>query len=234
MKIQIVCRDAEEAKFCCDNGVDSIGLPVGQKHFSKDFISKTKAKAIIKLLPPFCTATMITHLESAQEIVDIAKFCGFSCIQLHSYISESEVKKIKAALPYVKILRLVHIDENGKILNKLSKNFIGDAIFTDSINLQTNQFGGTGKTHNFDCDAEIVKTANKPVMIAGGLNAQNVAQIIAKVKPWGVDSNSGCATNYKLDKQKTLAFINAVRATDACTLQKSSSTKYENRCQWKN
>ena len=124
MKIQIVCRDAEEAKFCCDNGVDSIGLPVGQKYFSKDFISKTKAKAIIKLLPPFCTATMITHLESAQEIVDIAKFCGFSCIQLHSYISESEVKKIKAALPYVKILRLMHIDENGKILSAMQFSLI--------------------------------------------------------------------------------------------------------------
>lgn len=214
MKIQIVCRDIEEAKFCCENGVSSIGLLVGQMHFSKEFISKEQAREIVKIIPPFCTATMITHLESADEIIKIIKFAGFTAVQLHSYIVESEVKKIKDALPYVKIIRLVHIDESGKILNKLDKNFIGDAIFTDSINKKENKFGGTGKVHNYKTDAEIVKNSKLPVIIAGGLNSQNVKDIILKVKPWGVDSNSGCATNYKLDKEKTIKFIKAVQTAE--------------------
>lgn len=211
MKIQIVCRDIEEAKFCCENGVSSIGLLVGQKHFSKEFISKEQAREIVKIIPPFCTATMITHLESADEIIKIIKFAGFTTVQLHSYLSEGEVKKIKNALPYVKILRLVHIGSDGKILNNLDENFIGDAIFTDSLNAKENRVGGTGLLHDYNTDAEIVKNSKVPVIIAGGLNSQNVKDIILKVKPWGVDCNSGCATNNVLDRAKTLAFVKAVR-----------------------
>lgn len=211
MKIQIVCRDIEEAKFCFENDVDSVGLLVGQMHNGAGFMSAERAKKIVEACPPFCTATMITHLESADEIIKIIKFAGFTAVQLHSYIVESEVKKIKDALPYVKILRLVHIGSDGKILNHLDENFIGDAIFTDSLNAKENRVGGTGKVHNYKTDAEIVKNSKLPVIIAGGLNSQNVKDIILKVKPWGVDCNSGCATNNKLDRAKTLAFVKAVR-----------------------
>lgn len=102
----------------------------------------------------------------------------------------------------------MHISEDGKILNELENNFIGDCLFLDSINTKTNQFGGTGLVHDWNKSAEIVKQSKLPVILAGGLNPNNVAQAIHIVKPYGVDTNSGCkANNGYRDEEATKAFI---------------------------
>ena len=134
-------RNASDALMCVKHGVDIIGLLVGQAHTSDDFISKKLAREIKEALPEDVKTTLITHLENAKDIIEIASFIDVDYIQLHSYIDEGEVAKIREALPNKKLLRLVHIDENGKILNDLSKIKIVDFYFTDSINIKTNQVG---------------------------------------------------------------------------------------------
>lgn len=208
MVIQIAgINNVEDALFCANNGVDIIGLLVGQKHASKEFISKELALKIKKALPQETKTTLITHLEDANEIVDIAKFIGVDFIQLHSYIVESEVEKIHLALPKIKLIRLIHID-NGKVINDISKIKYVDFYFTDSINLKTNQFGGTGLTHDYSVDKKLVETLNKPVFVAGGLTPKNVAKVIKLCHPYGVDVNTGCrSTIGHKDKEKVRAFV---------------------------
>lgn len=209
MNIQMAgIRNVEDALMCVECGVNIIGLLVGQMHTSDDFITKEKAKEIKHALPKKIKTTLITHLESSDEIVEIASFVGVDYIQLHSYINEQEVEKIKNILPKVKLLRLIHIDEKGKILNDLSKMKFVDFYFTDSINLKTNQVGGTGLVHNIETDKHLVETLDKPVFIAGGLTPENVADAVRYCKPYGVDVNSGCrAINGGRDKQKVKKFV---------------------------
>ena len=209
MRVQIAgIKTIEDALMCVKYDCDAIGLLVGRSHNSDDFISVSKAKEIIEQLPPFISSVIITHLEDSKEIINILKETKANTLQLHSYIKESEVKKIKEELPYIKILRLIHISEDGKILNELEKDFIGDCLFLDSINTKTNQFGGTGLVHDWNKSAEIVAKSKLPVILAGGLNPNNVAQAIKIVKPYGVDTNSGCKANdgYR-DEEATRAFI---------------------------
>ena len=150
MKVQIAgIRTVVDAKMCAECGVDIIGLLVGQRHESFEFISKELAREMKQALPHGTETTLITHLEEADEIIDIAKFIGVNYVQLHSYIVESEVEKIHNALPKVKLIRLIHISSDGKILNDISKIKYVDYYFTDSINVKTNQVGGTGLTHDF-------------------------------------------------------------------------------------
>lgn len=199
--------NVEDAVFCAQNGVDIIGLLVGQVHNSNEFISKQSAKEIKDALPPSTLTTLITHLEDADKIIDIAKYVDVDYIQLHSYIMESEVEKIKKALPDKKLLRLIHID-NGKILNDISRFKYVDFYFTDSINKKTNQFGGTGLMHDWSVDKKLIQSLDKPVFIAGGLNPDNVAQIIEYCKPYGVDVNSGCrAEKGGRDFEKVKLFV---------------------------
>ena len=199
--------NVEDAVFCAQNGVDIIGLLVGQVHNSNEFISKQSAKEIKEALPPSTLTTLITHLEDADKIIDIAKYVDVDYIQLHSYIMESEVEKIKKALPDKKLLRLIHID-NGKILNDISHFKYVDFYFTDSINKKTNQFGGTGLMHDWSVDKKLIQSLDKPVFIAGGLNPDNVAQIIEYCKPYGVDVNSGCrAEKGGRDFEKVKLFV---------------------------
>lgn len=211
IKIQIAgIRSVDDALECVKNGVDAIGLLVGQSRNSEDFISRELAREIVKALPPYQVSTLITHLEDADELIELINFIGVNCVQLHSYISETEVAKINKTLPNVKIIRLIHVSD-GEVTD-YSKMKIADAFFTDSINKKTNQFGGTGLTHDFNQDKKLSKILSKPLIIAGGLNSDNVIGIIKKVKPYGVDTNSGCkGKNGKMDYKKLKQFCDAVR-----------------------
>ena len=209
MHIQMAgIRNKEDALMCVNHGVDIIGLLVGQAHTSDDFISKEKAKEIKEALPNNVKTTLITHLEKAEDIVEIASFIDVDYIQLHSHLDENEVVKIREKLPNKKLLRLVHIGEDGAILNDISKIKIVDFYFTDSINTKTNQVGGTGLVHNIETDKKLVETLDKPVFIAGGLNPENVADAVKFCKPYGVDVNSGCrAKDGSRDEEKVKNFV---------------------------
>lgn len=209
MIVQIAgIRNVDDAVMCAKAGADIIGLLVGQKHNSFEFISKELAREIKLALPKGTKTTLITHLEDCEQIVDIAKFVGVDFVQLHSKIDEKQVEKIKKALPNVKIIRVIHIAKDGTILTDYHKMKIVDFFFTDSINQETNQVGGTGLEHNRETDKFLVETLAKPVFIAGGLNASNVAEAIEFCHPYAVDVNSGCrgADGFR-DKAKVEAFI---------------------------
>lgn len=209
MNIQMAgIRNVNDALMCVDCGVNIIGLLVGQAHTSDDFISKELARDIKLALPSGVLTTLITHLEKAEEIIPIAKYIDVDYIQLHSHLPESEVKLIREALPNKKLLRLIHIGSDGTLLNDINTIKYVDYYFTDSINLKTNQVGGTGLTHNLDTDKMLVDTLDKPVFIAGGLNPDNVADAVKYCKPYGVDVNSGCrADDGSRDRAKVLAFV---------------------------
>ena len=216
MNIQMAgVRNKEDALMCVEAGVNIIGLLVGQKHFSDDFITKEQAREIKLALPNNVITTLITHLTDANEIIEIAEFIDVDYIQLHSNIDESEVLKIRNALPQKKLLRLVHISENGDLLTDISKFKYVDFYFTDSINVKTNQVGGTGLTHNLEADKKLIETLDEPVFIAGGLTPENVGEAIKFCKPYGVDVNSGCrAKDGSRDKEKVQSFV--LNAKNAC------------------
>ena len=209
MNIQMAgIRNVKDALMCVECGVNIIGLLVGQNHTSDDFISKEVAKDIKLSLPSGIITTLITHLETAKEIIEIARFIDVDYIQLHSHLPEGEVEIIRQELPDKKLLRLIHIDTDGKILNNIENIKYVDFYFTDSINTKTNQVGGTGLTHNLNTDKLLIEKLNKPVFIAGGLTPKNVKQAIEMCKPYGVDVNSGCrASDGSRDKQKVLEFV---------------------------
>jgi len=209
MKVQIVVKTKEEAMFCFKNDADAVAVIVRPMHTCNDAMTAELAREIIAATPPFCCSTLLTHLEESKEIIEILKITYATCIQLHSYIKEAEVRKIKEAFPYLKIIRLIHIDVTGKPLNKLPKDFIGDAIFLDSINKKTDQFGGTGLVHNWKKSAQIVEESKVPVCIGGGLTPENVREAIRVVKPYCVDVNTGCkGSNGLRDYGKVVDFIN--------------------------
>ncbi len=184
VKIKICgIKNKEDALLCVNNGANAIEMLVGQKHFSTDFISKEIAKEIVDVLPPFCSSVIVTHSEVADEIISICKFVNNTTIQLHSIINEDEVKKIKESLPYIKLIRLIHILRDGDIITDYKSMKYADAYLLDSFNLKTNQVGGTGLTHNWNSSKNLIQELNKPVILAGGLNPYNIVDAINIVNP---------------------------------------------------
>ena len=74
--------------------------------------------------------------------------------------------------------------------------------------------GGTGQTCDWEKAKALVKAVEKPILLAGGLTPDNVAEAIEQVKPWGVDVSSGVETEPGVkDIAKVAAFIAACRAS---------------------
>ena len=209
MKVKICAnKSIEDAQICFDAGADIIGILVGQKHNSSDFVNKETAKEICDFVNSKCDVSLVTHLTDADEIIDLTKYIGNNIIQLHSKIEEVEVEKIVKALPDVKLVRLIHISLDGTVATNIKKFKYADFYLLDSFNNKTNQVGGTGLTHNLEADKKLIETLNKPVFIAGGLNPKNVKEAIKICNPYGVDVNSGCrAKDGSRDKQKVIEFV---------------------------
>ena len=208
MKVKICAnKSIHDAESCLLAGADIIGVLVGQKHASNDFIDKQTAKEITQYVNGRCDISLVTHLKDANKIINLTKYIGNNIIQLHSNIKESEVEKIKRELPNIKLVRLIHVDKEGKICSDISKIKYVDYFILDSFNLDTNQVGGTGLKFNWKKGKSIIKKLDKPTFLAGGLDPNNVREAITLIKPYGVDVNSGCKTNNTKDRNKVIEFV---------------------------
>lgn len=204
-------RDLKDAKMSLDAGADMLGVLVGQKHSSDDFISKEVAKNIIDFVDNRAKTVLVTHLTKADEIIELTKYIGNDVIQLHSNIDELEVEKIKTSCPQAELIRLIHITEEGKIYSDISQFKYVDYFLLDRFNLNTNQVGGTGLTSDWTECQKIIKHLNRPAFLAGGLTPENVKTAIKLASPHGVDVNSGCKdkTGRKNAKKVKLFVSNA-------------------------
>ena len=230
VKVKICAnRNIEDAQICLDAGADIIGILVGQNYVSDDFIDKETAKEINDFVDGRCDVSLVTHLTDSNEIIELTKYIGNNIIQLHSDIEESEVKKIKEALPNVKLVRLISITSDGAIYTDYKKFKYADYYILDSINLEKHQIGGTGLTHNWSKSALLIKKLNKPTFLAGGLNPNNIGQAIKIVNPYGVDVNSGCKNETgRKDKDKVRDFVyNAKHANNGTIVLTSCGFRNE-------
>ena len=185
--------DLKEALMLVDQGASYIGFPLRLKDGRED-LSEEAAREIIKKIRPISEPVLITYLKIAKEISEFCEYLNVDIVQLHGQIELEEVVELKKLFPKLLIIKsLIVKDNNMKELSTEINNFskYTDLFITDTYDPGTGRTGATGKTHDWEISREIVKISSKPVILAGGLNAENVRDAIQKVKPAGVDSHTG-------------------------------------------
>lgn len=205
-------RNLDDAEKAQRLGADAIGLLVGQKHASPDFISPEAARSIVERQPPFISTVLVTHFDSAESIGELLKVVGPSTLQLHGNSVPEDAVALRDRFPHLKIYKALHANANAQLARQVQLwGAYVDAILLDTYAQATDQVGGTGTTHDWTISANIVRTSLKPVILAGGLTATNVSKAIAAVHPYAVDVNSGTknAQGFK-DENKIRDFIAAV------------------------
>jgi len=202
-------RRQEDALLAAELGADAIGLLVGQKHNSLDFISGTVARDIARALPPSVEAVLVTHIKAIDELERLLQQSEITTIQLHSEIAPSSVEGLRGRIPYLKIFKSVSVISADSVVYPEAFEQLVDGFVLDSINAVTDQVGGTGKTHDWSISRQIVtRYPEIPIILAGGLNSENVRSAIEYVHPFGVDVNSGTkARNGFKDTRKMQEFI---------------------------
>ena len=186
-------RDEGEARLIAAAGVDWLGFPFRLDHHAED-LSEEEARAIIRILPSSILPVLITYLEDLREILALSQFLGVGAIQLHGVVAPSLGEALKARAPQLRVIRSLVIRSEG--LDRLEEEVISwapfaDYFLTDTFDPRTGASGATGKTHDWRISRRLVEISPKPLILAGGLNPDNVAAAIRQVKPAGVDVHTG-------------------------------------------
>jgi phosphoribosylanthranilate isomerase len=208
-RIKICCISSiEEAKGAIESGADAIGLvarmPSGPGPIPDDLI-----KLIAKSVPPFIGTFLLTSETSALKIIKHHVKTQTNTIQIVDLLSTGTYSQIKEALPFVKIVQVIHVLDSKSVDLAIKISDQVDALLLDSgnPNLKIKELGGTGRVHNWRLSRQIRDSSKCPVILAGGLKPENVRQAIEEVKPFAIDVCSGVRTNGMLDRKKLSEFI---------------------------
>jgi phosphoribosylanthranilate isomerase len=134
--------------------------------------------------------------------------------QSSSWIDSSGGRTATEALPGIAIVQVIHVRGDESIDEALEAAPSVNAILLDSGNasLEVKELGGTGRRHDWAISRRIRERVAVPVYLAGGLRAENVAEAVHNVGPFGLDVCSGVRTGGKLDARKLEAFMRGARA----------------------
>lgn len=174
-------------------GFNFLGFPLYLDYHKED-CTEIEAAKIIQELPRNVYPVLITYLNKATDIVDLSDRLQVSIVQIHGEISLEELEKIKRYSPGMDIIKsLVVSDDNFQELTDIirqTEKFI-DAFITDTFNPKTGAKGATGLTHDWNISKKLKEMTSKPLIMAGGLNPDNLEQAIKYVGPAGVDVHTG-------------------------------------------
>ena len=201
--------DKASALAAVEAGADFIGLVFAP---SKRQISPAQAREIADAVKKSSTVTKLVGVfvnAPVFQVNEIADFCALDVIQLSGNESWEDCRKI--ANPVVKAVRVGRESSQGICaeLSAASRLLAGRRFVTLLDSKVEGKYGGTGETFAWDLAREVAKKFT--VIVAGGLDPKNVASLIRRVAPWGVDVSSGVETGGVKDIAKIKAFIESVR-----------------------
>jgi phosphoribosylanthranilate isomerase len=213
IRIKICCiSSVEEAKSAILHGADALGF-VSAMPSGAGVIEEELIPLIVSKVPPPTATFLLTSKVDAEEIIPQILRCRTNTVQLVDRVKTEVYDKIHYALPWIKIVQVIHVNSKDSIKEAESVSQYADALLLDSGNplLKIKELGGTGRVHDWSISKTICERIDKPVFLAGGLKADNVAEAIRAVRPFGIDVCSGIRTNGCLDSGKLKQFISNIK-----------------------
>lgn len=199
-------REALHGVVAADAGADAIGLVFYRD--SPRYVTPGAAANVVAMLPPFVTTVGLFVDADEGKIHDTLDGVRLDCLQFHG--AETPEFCASFGLPYIKAVRM---EEGTDLLEWAGRFSSARALIVDAH--VPGVPGGTGQT--FDWSA-IPRDLPIPVILSGGLDAENVGRAIRTVGPWAVDVSSGVeASRGTKDPRKIVEFIRSVQREDAAT-----------------
>ncbi|MGQ3328307.1 phosphoribosylanthranilate isomerase [Halorubrum sp. FL23] len=168
-----------------DAGADAVGVIAEVPVDSPREVDAATAAELLADVPPFVTATLVTMPESAERAVELLRTVAPDAVQLHGGWTPDEIRYIRAETER-KVLLAVDADDPAR-----AEEFdaVADALVIDSTD--ESGAGGTGETHDWERAGDLADRLTSPVVLAGGLTADNVAEAVRAADPFAVDVASG-------------------------------------------
>ncbi len=183
-------------------------MPSGPGPISDDQIAEVCAWA-----PPGIETVLLSSETTAERLVAHAARCRPSVLQIVDAPEPGTYAALRAAHPTLKLMQVIHVEDDSAIDQAHAATAEVDAILLDSgrPSASVKELGGTGQTHDWAVSARLVQAVAKPVFLAGGLDAGNVTEAMRQVRPYGLDLCSKVRTDGRLDQAKLTAFMEKVQ-----------------------
>jgi phosphoribosylanthranilate isomerase len=196
------------AQAAVEAGADLIGVVLAP---SPRKVSYEKAREIVASVKEHYLPVVGVFVNMpATTVNSVAVFCGLDWVQLSGDESWEYCQQIEK--PVIKAVRimpdwdeenlLAYLEEGQKKLGDRPPIHLLDTFVED-------KYGGTGQTFAWKIARRAA--AKYPAIIAGGLQPENVGEVVSSLKPWGVDVSSGVESHGVKDVAKIKAFVQAVR-----------------------
>jgi phosphoribosylanthranilate isomerase len=211
-RIKICCISSlAEAELAIRYGASALGLvsamPSGPGVIDEGLIAEISAHT-----PPPIATFLLTCQQDADAIIEQHRRLRTNTLQIVDRLQRGTYADLRAALPGIRLVQVIHVTGPESVSEAQTIAPQVDALLLDSGNqtLAVKELGGTGRTHDWTISRRIRESINKPIFLAGGLKADNVAEAIREVEPFGLDLCSGVRTNGKLDEAKLARFFECV------------------------
>ena len=216
-RVKICCiRSFEEAQAAIRLGAAAIGL-VSAMPSGPGVIPEDAIREIAVRVPPPIATFLLTASQDAEAIIAQQRRCQTNTLQLVDRLTTGHYRDLRRALPGIGIVQVIHITSEASIEEALTIAPHVDALLLDSGNpvLPVKELGGTGRTHDWSLSRRIREQAPVPVFLAGGLKADNVAEAVQQVQPFGLDLCSSVRTHGHLDSDKLARFFGQLTTAEA-------------------
>jgi phosphoribosylanthranilate isomerase len=182
----------EEARALGALGVDHIGVLVGDGSFPREQ-PVHEARAIFSAIPSSSKSSALFLSADVPLIEHLVAQLRPAIVHLGAstdLLTPSAVQDLKKRCAPLTVMRSIPVVDDDSIAIARSYDGIADMLLLDSHRPGDVQIGALGVTHSWELDREIVARVRVPVIIAGGLGPDNVADAIRIVRPAGVDSKT--------------------------------------------
>lgn len=187
----------DDALAACEAGADALGFVFAPEAKARNrYIAPEEAQRICHALPPFiqkvavCVNEPVDHLMQYLHFVNFVQLCGEESVIDCQFVARRAIKVFHAGPDF----------RPEDMLEYKSKAYLLDACVPGA-------HGGTGAT----CDWEVARRAvglGRPIILGGGLTPENVAEAVALVRPYAVDTSGGVeSAPGKKDHERIRRFI---------------------------
>ena len=189
----------EDALIAVAQGADAIGLVFYPP--SPRYVSPAQAAEIVNALPAFITVVALFVDASRTDVEAVLSQVNIDLIQFHGQETADECRQYGKS--YMKAIR---VKSDTNLVQYTTEYSDAKALLLDTY--AEGEPGGTGQVFDWTV---IPKNLSKPIVLAGGLDAENVEQSIRQVKPYAVDVSGGVEFKKGIkDAAKIAAFMRGV------------------------
>lgn len=194
---------AEDLAAAVEAGADAIGLVFYEK--SARAVTIEQAKSLIDQMPPFVSTVALFVNPSVEWVSAVLSTLAIDLLQFHGEEPAEFCQQFDR--DYLKAISISPTDSPQSIVDRMSAHPQARGFLVDTFDRET--VGGSGRQFDWSL---LPNACSRPIILAGGLNPDNVCQAITQVSPYGVDVSSGVEAGVKgvKDSVKMQAFCRAV------------------------